>query len=135
MEANGTNVVLNASTGSFTWFVNSTDFRLRFIVTDSSNNSVSIAPIVRLCNCLNGATCNASTTNPLVESLNNLLAYGECTCKPGFVGGLCETSVSYCSEEPCFAGVNCTDNIVNATADCDKCPTGYIGDGRKCYGE
>ena len=89
---------------------------------------------MRLCYCLNGGACDLSVENSLFVELNNLLTIGECTCKPGFSGAFCQTKVSYCLEAPCFEGVNCTDNFVAERADCNPCPTGYIGDGRKCYG-
>ena len=134
IQANGTELTVDPTTGNVTWFINSTDFRLRYVVTDSNNNSASLSPTVTLCNCRNGGTCNPATTNTLVESTNNLLIYGECTCLSGFSGAFCQTSVTYCLQEPCFEGVNCTDNITTQSADCDPCPTGYIGDGRKCFG-
>ena len=133
-EANGTTLEVDPITGNVTWFVNSTDFRIRFVVKDSSNNTAMLAPTVRLCYCLNGGACNASVENTKHDHLNNLLSFGECTCKSGFTDAFCQTSVSYCLEDPCFEGVNCTDNVTTQHADCDPCPTGYVGDGRKCYG-
>ena len=134
VEVNGTTLSVDPKTGNVTWFVNSTDFRLKYVVTDSNNNSASMSPSVTLCNCRNGGTCNPAVANPLFETTNNLLTYGDCTCKSGFKGAFCQTQVSYCSQDPCFEGVNCTDNYTTESADCDPCPAGYIGDGRKCYG-
>ena len=134
IEANGTTLSVDPNTGNVTWFVNSTDFRLKYVVTDSNNNSASLSPTVTLCNCRNGGTCNPAVANPLFESRNTLLTYGDCTCRPGSTGAFCEEQVSYCLENPCFEGVNCTDNFTSESADCDPCPAGYIGDGRKCYG-
>ncbi len=128
-------MVVDPNTGNFTWLVNSNDFKLTFVVTDASNNSARFSPFVNLCYCLNGGACDISTANTIETTTNNLLQYGECTCKPGFIGGFCQNNISYCVEDPCFEGVNCTDNFVNGTADCESCPTGYIGDGRKCFGE
>ena len=133
-EANGTTLEVDPLTGNVTWFVNSTDFRIRFIVMDSNNNTAMLAPTVRLCYCLNGGACNASVENTKYDQLNNLLSFGECSCMAGFTDAFCQTSVSYCLEDPCFEGVNCTDNATTQHADCDPCPTGYEGDGRKCFG-
>ena len=134
IETNGTSLSVDPSKGNVTWFVNSTDFRLKYIVTDSNNNSASLSPTVTLCYCLNGGTCNPAVANSLFESANNLLVYGECTCPSGFTGAFCQNSISYCTQDPCFEGVNCTDNFTSQSAVCDPCPTGYIGDGRKCFG-
>ena len=134
IEANGTVVNVDSSTGNVTWFINSTDFRLKYVVTDSNNNSASLSPIVNLCNCRNGGTCNPSEPNVLFESTNNFMTYGDCTCRSGFSGAFCQESVDYCFQEPCYEGVNCTNNATTQSADCGLCPTGYIGDGRKCYG-
>ena len=134
IEANGTEPVVDSATGNVTLFINSTDFRLRYVVTDSHNNSASLSPTVTLCNCQNGGTCDPSTANTLFYSTNNLLIYGECTCQPGFEGAFCQSAISYCSQYPCFEGVNCTDNYTSHTAVCGPCPAGLIGDGSKCYG-
>ena len=134
IEANGTELTVDSKTGNVTWFINSTDFRLKYLVTDSNNNSASLSPTVTLCNCRNGGACNPAVANILFESTNNLLIYGECTCLSGFAGAFCQTPVNYCLQEPCFEGVNCSNNATTQSADCDSCPTGYIGDGRKCYG-
>ena len=133
INTNGTSVTMDPATGSFTWFVNSSDFRLNFIVQDS-NGVVNFAPSITLCYCLNNATCNISSVNQLANSTNNLLTYGECTCLPGYDGAFCQDSASLCEGSPCFDTVNCTDNFANMSADCGPCPTGYIGDGRKCFG-
>ena len=117
-----------------TWFVNSTDFRLKYVVVDSNNNSASLSPTVTLCNCQNGGACNPLVANTLFESTNNLLIYGECTCPAGFADAFCQNPISYCTQDPCFEGVNCTDNFTSQSAVCDPCPLGYIGDGRKCFG-
>ena len=134
IEANGTELTVDSKKGNVTWFINSTDFRLKYVVTDSNNNSASLSPTVTLCNCRNGGSCNPATANTQFESTNNLLIYGECTCLSGFSDAFCQTPVTYCSQEPCFEGVNCTNNATTQSADCDPCPTGYFGDGRKCFG-
>ena len=134
IEANGTEPVVDPATGTVTLLINSTDFRLKYIVTDSNNNSAALSPTVTLCNCQNGGKCNSSVANTLFESTNNLLTYGECTCAPGFEGAFCQNKISYCMQDPCFEGVNCTDNFTSQSAVCDPCPSGYIGGGRKCYG-
>ena len=133
IEANGTEPVVDSKSGNVTWFINSTDFRLKYVITDSNNNSASLSPTVTMCNCRNGGVCNPSVANTLFDSTNNLLNYGECKCQSGFTGAFCQTPVSYCLQKPCFEGVSCT-NVTSQSADCGSCPTGYIGDGRKCYG-
>ncbi len=135
VEANGTSVNVDSKTGNFTWLVSSKDFKLTYVVKDAGNNSATLSPFVNLCYCLNDATCDITVANTLETTQNNLLQYGECTCKPGFIGGFCQNNISYCVNDPCFEGVECRDNFVNSTADCASCPSGYIGDGRKCFGE
>ena len=134
IQANGTELTVDPTTGNVTWFINSTDFRLRYVVTDSNNNSVALSPTVTLCNCRNGGACNPAVANALFETTNNLLKYGDCSCVSGFSDAFCQTVVSYCVQRPCFEGVNCTDNVTSQSADCGPCPTGYTGNGRQCYG-
>eukprot|EP00794_Sanderia_malayensis_P020653 gene20653-22694_t len=131
--ANGTTVVVNSSTGFVQWFVNGTNFRLKYIVRDSNNRTGTLSPFVNYCHCLNGASCNSTKLNTLAPITNTLLQYGTCTCLTGYTGAFCQNRISYCEEDPCFEGVNCTENFANLTADCAPCPEGYIGDGRKCY--
>ena len=134
VETNGTNVEVDPISGNVTWNINSTDFRLKFLVTDSNNNTAALSPTVTLCYCLNNALCNSSISNEITQPLNNLLTYAACTCTSGFTGAFCQESISYCLEDPCFEGVNCTNNVTTRSAVCDSCPTGYEGDGRKCFG-
>ena len=132
--ANGTSLNIDKHTGQFTWFVNSNNFRLTFKVVDSNNGTASISPIVQLCYCLNGGVCNPSVVNEEARTVNNLLTYEDCICPLGHVGAYCEEKIEFCLEDPCFEGVNCTNNATALSADCGPCPYGYVGDGRKCAG-
>ena len=133
-EANGTSLSLNSATGYVEWFVNSSSFSVKFTVKDENNLAAILVPNIRLCYCLNSGSCDFGTENSVEDAPNNALSYGECSCPSNVTGGFCQTSVPPCEVEPCFVGVICTNNNVNRTADCGPCPTGYTGDGRKCYG-
>ena len=64
--------------------------------------------------------------------------YDQCLCKVGFEGQHCEIVLDPCKDNPCFPGVNCTNNFTipeSPSADCDPCPSGFDGDGRKCFGK
>lgn len=63
--------------------------------------------------------------------------YKRCLCLTGFTGVHCEQDFYPCSANPCFPGVNCTNNMtdpLDRKAECGLCPSGFEGDGQKCVG-
>eukprot|EP00794_Sanderia_malayensis_P002636 gene2636-3050_t len=134
VEATGIVAVSNSTSGNFSLQVNSTDFTLKFIVRDGRGLATQFIPAIRLCYCLNGSSCNTSVENSLASSSNVYLTYAKCNCKYGLKGSFCQyIDRDYCGMHPCFPGVNCTNNVINEVAECDRCPLGYVGDGRNCY--
>lgn len=57
-----------------------------------------------------------------------------CTCDEGWVGdGATCSDADGCTGNPCFAGVQCTDEPAPGTGfSCGACPDGYEGDGQIC---
>eukprot|EP00794_Sanderia_malayensis_P014697 gene14697-16223_t len=130
VEATGIVAVSNSTSGNFSLQVNSTDFTLKFIVRDERGLATQFIPAIRLCYCLNGSSCNTSVENSLASSSNVYLTYAKCNCKYGLKGSFCQyIDRDYCGMHPCFPGVNCTNNVINEVAECDRCPLGYVGDG------
>ena len=131
--ASGTDVDVQPETGFVTWHVKSARFSLTFVAVDSNGNSASVTPKVTLCYCLNGGYCNASKVNRFVQAANSQVTYADCQCQTGYSGAFCQTVTNFCEEDPCFEGVNCTNNYTIGKGVCDDCPKNYTGDGRNCY--
>ena len=70
----------------------------------------------------------------MVQTTNTQVEYAECSCKIGCSGHFCQTVRNFCEENPCFEGVNCTNNYTIGQGVCEACPKNYAGDGRRCYG-
>ncbi len=136
LEATGISAEIDSKHGNFSLYVNSTVFTLKFLVRDENNLFAGLSPNMRLCYCLNGSSCNVTEENPFATSPNFNLFYGKCNCKVGFTGQFCQyKDYDYCKYNPCYPGVNCTNNNATSNADCGPCPEGYFGDGRACEGK
>ena len=55
-----------------------------------------------------------------------------CVCNAGFTGKHCDVPITSCSDDSCFPGVPCTENINSIS--CGSCPSGFTGDGKNCIG-
>ena len=71
-----------------------------------------------------------------LENTNVYLNNPLCLCPTGYTGTFCDKLIDACIADPCFSGVNCTNTVENKTytAVCSGCPSGYSGNGRKCFG-
>ncbi len=70
--------------------------------------------------CGSNATCNPATY--------------ACSCNAGYEGdGENCQDINGCADDPCFAGVTCSDVAAPGTGyTCGACPAGYEGDGESC---
>lgn len=108
-----------------------------FIVTDSSNSSSELRPLIRLCSCQNGGNCVED--NDVQRQLDSGVRFIvlSCACPVGLTGNFCESDVDACVEynDPCFPGVICNNvplSIDKNGYTCGPCPSGYHGDGANC---
>ncbi|XP_078352119.1 mucin-like protein [Oculina patagonica] len=122
---------------NFTWNVTSSDkVKFTFIATDEFNASVISTPTVKMCSCRNGGQCVAPELGDELNDDSKFIVQG-CTCAAGYTGRFCESDIDACSfnGNPCFRGVNCTDQPAPADTTgftCGPCPSGYSGDGIQC---
>jgi len=129
-----------SSTGgllNFTWNVTSSErVKFTFIATDEFNASVSSIPTIKMCACENGGQCVAPELGDKLNNDSKFIVQG-CTCAAGYTGRFCENDIDACTfnGNPCFTGVNCTDQPPPANITgfiCGPCPSGYFGDGLEC---
>lgn len=111
-----------------------------FIVTDSSNSSSELRPLIRLCACQNGGNCfeDDDVQRQLDSGVRFIVL--SCGCPVGLTGQFCESNVDACVEnnDPCFPGVECTNipfSVNQAGYTCGPCPSGYHGNGATCNGK
>ena len=58
-----------------------------------------------------------------------------CECSSGYDGANCSNDLDSCADNPCYAGVTCTDQSPPSTKYvCDNCPSGFAGNGIICKG-
>ncbi|XP_035660212.1 uncharacterized protein LOC118404934 [Branchiostoma floridae] len=127
---------INPVTGSLSWRPTSIlPVQLEIVAKDDKGASSSSYPMVKLCDCRNGGTCNFVT----VDFTGEINPVGQfqvvtCSCPEAYAGEFCEADKNECEEDPCYPGVVCTDNVAPAAGfTCGPCPSGLDGTGEKCY--
>ncbi|XP_062852425.1 neurogenic locus notch homolog protein 1-like [Trichomycterus rosablanca] len=102
-------------------------------VSDSTSSTLLI-PVLQICNCLNGGSCQYQS---IAEShLQGRFQVVGCLCPPGFSGRYCGNRTDVCKGKPCFAGVNCISQKEANSFSCGECPHPTVsGDkqGYKCF--
>ncbi|XP_066930439.1 fibrillin-2-like isoform X6 [Clytia hemisphaerica] len=124
--------MIDEKTGTFQFTPQFANETVLFNVVDYIGNAGTFNPKILYCYCLNGGTCIDNVQSELVLNVN----YKTCLCPGGFTGSNCETNLQPCLDIPCFPDVKCTNNLTDPTApvaQCDPCPPGFEGDGRKCF--
>ncbi|XP_078573326.1 uncharacterized protein LOC144860112 [Branchiostoma floridae x Branchiostoma japonicum] len=118
----------------FSWTPTSAAFVVvEFTVTDDMGASSISVPDVTVCACENGGICDFDGVTDRVEGF----ALAVCVCPTGFSGATCQTDVDACEGNPCFQGVECTDQPAPLAPGqpgytCGACPFEMVGNGESC---
>ncbi|XP_077996691.1 uncharacterized protein LOC144449999 [Glandiceps talaboti] len=125
---------IDANTGVLNWTPSTTDFvDLGIVATDGKAIS-QIKPIVQLCKCENGGTCNFGSRVNGSDEVNSKFKVVTCDCPPAYSGDFCDNDYDACQDDPCYHDVTCTDLPAPKTGyECGDCPSGLTGDGEKCF--
>ncbi|XP_070537259.1 fibrillin-2-like [Ptychodera flava] len=106
---------------------------ISIIVTDTLA-STAVVLQVKVCDCQNGGSCNYNISVEGSDLVNDKFEVVTCDCPPGYTGDFCQDDYDACADNPCFPGVNCTDDKAPSIGfECGECPTGLIGNGTKCF--
>uniref|UniRef100_A0A3Q1BQA9 Uncharacterized protein n=1 Tax=Amphiprion ocellaris TaxID=80972 RepID=A0A3Q1BQA9_AMPOC len=119
------------SDGYLTWTPLSTQpVQLTIQVSDKLTSSL-FTPILRVCNCLNGGTCQYDS---IAEShQQGKFQVVGCLCPKGFSGTFCGNTTDICRGKPCFRGVQCQSESEPGHFTCGACPGTAISIGKEGY--
>ncbi|XP_047458169.1 fibrillin-1 [Mugil cephalus] len=117
--------------GYLTWTPLSTEpVQLTVKVSDKLTSSL-FTPILRVCNCLNGGTCQRDS---IVENhQKGKFQVVGCLCPKGFSGKSCENTTDICRGKPCFRGVRCQPKSEPGQFTCGECPKNTVSQGKEGY--
>ncbi|XP_031434910.1 mucin-4-like [Clupea harengus] len=104
--------------------------RLSVLVSDHMSSSL-LVPVLQVCACLNGGTCQYSTITQ--NHLQGKFQVVGCLCPRGFSGALCGNSTDVCKGKPCFPGVDCSSPRYSDSFSCAACPHPTVSSGRPGY--
>ncbi|MCI4376615.1 hypothetical protein PGIGA_G00190420 [Pangasianodon gigas] len=99
-------------------------------VSDHMSSSLLI-PILQLCSCLNGGTCQYQSVAE--NHLQGKFQVAACLCPPGFGGRYCGNRTDVCKGKPCFPGVDCISQQEGDSFSCGECPPPTVSNGRQGY--
>ncbi|XP_060727479.1 mucin-like protein [Tachysurus vachellii] len=99
-------------------------------VSDHMSSSLLI-PILQLCSCLNGGTCQYQSVAE--NHLQGKFQVVGCLCPPGFGGQYCGNRTNVCKGQPCFPGVDCYSQTEGDSFSCGKCPSTTVSNGKEGY--
>ncbi|XP_008274757.1 fibrillin-1 [Stegastes partitus] len=122
---------LGSGDGYLTWTpVNTQPVQLTIQVSDKLTSSL-FTPILRVCDCLNGGTCQYDS---IAEShlLGKFQVVG-CLCPKGFSGTYCGNTTDICRGKPCFRGVQCRSEPEPDQFTCGECPDTFVSNGKEGY--
>ncbi|KAI7806067.1 hypothetical protein IRJ41_025875, partial [Triplophysa rosa] len=104
------------------------------IQVSDQTSSTMISPVLQLCNCLNGGSCQY---NSVVENyLQGKFQVVGCLCPEGFSGKYCGDKTDVCKGKPCFPGVECFRQKEPDSFTCGQCPFPTVYQdkpGYKCF--
>ncbi|XP_026791522.3 mucin-like protein isoform X2 [Pangasianodon hypophthalmus] len=99
-------------------------------VSDHMSSSLLI-PILQLCSCLNGGTCQYQSVAE--NHLQGKFQVAGCLCPPGFGGRYCGNRTDVCKGKPCFPGVDCIIQQEGDSFSCGECPPPTVSNDRQGY--
>nr|XP_061835732.1 mucin-like protein [Nerophis lumbriciformis] len=122
---------IGSGDGYLSWRPLGTDpVQLTIKVTDRLSSSL-FTPILRICNCLNGGTCQYdSVTENHLQGKFQVLG---CLCLKGFSGKFCGTVADPCIGKPCYRGVQCQSESHPKDFTCRQCPDNTVTNGKQGY--
>ncbi|XP_067277091.1 uncharacterized protein si:ch73-105b23.6 [Pseudorasbora parva] len=129
-----TRVTIGSSDGILVWSPSGIQpLNLTIQVSDQTSSSV-ITPVLQLCNCMNGGSCqyNSVAENLLLGKFQVVA----CLCPPGFSGKYCDNRTDVCKGKPCFPGVECIRQREPDLFTCGQCPPPTVykdQQGYKCF--
>nr|XP_040035340.1 fibrillin-1 isoform X2 [Gasterosteus aculeatus aculeatus] len=117
--------------GLLTWTPLTTQpVQLTVMVSDQLSSSL-FTPILRVCNCLNGGSCQYdSVTENHQKGTFQVVA---CLCPKGFSGKFCGQVADVCRGQPCFRGVRCRRDPEPGQFTCEGCPDNTFPAGKEGY--
>uniref|UniRef100_A0A3Q3J623 Uncharacterized protein n=1 Tax=Monopterus albus TaxID=43700 RepID=A0A3Q3J623_MONAL len=119
------------SDGYLTWTPLSTQpVQLTIRISDELTSSL-LTPILQVCNCFNGGTCQYDSIAENHQK-GKFQVVG-CLCPKGFSGVFCGNISDVCQGKPCFRGVNCKSDLKPDQFTCGVCPNNTFSMGKEGY--
>ncbi|KAK7901518.1 hypothetical protein WMY93_018287 [Mugilogobius chulae] len=123
-------VTLNEN-GMLSWTpLSTTAVQIQLKISDSSSTTLFV-PTIKLCNCVNGGTCQYDT--PTQSQLLGKFLIVACLCPNGFGGAFCEKRTNVCNGLPCYPGVACVPLNTAGDFSCGPCPNNTVANGKEGY--
>ncbi|XP_028325378.1 fibrillin-1 isoform X3 [Gouania willdenowi] len=117
--------------GFLSWTpVSTRPVQLTIRVSDRLTSSV-FTPILRVCNCLNGGTCQYDSVAE--NHLKGKFQVVGCLCTKGFSGRFCGNVTDVCRGRPCYRGVPCHSKPQPDQFTCGECPGNTVSNGKMGY--
>ncbi|XP_029962393.1 fibrillin-1 [Salarias fasciatus] len=122
---------IGSGDGYLTWTPLSTQpVQITIRVRDQFTSSL-FTPILRVCGCLNGGTCQYDS---IAENhLKGRFQVVGCLCPEGFSGTFCGNTTNVCRGKPCYRGVKCRSNSEPSQFTCGQCPDNTVSKGMEGY--
>ncbi|XP_039639005.1 mucin-like protein [Perca fluviatilis] len=122
---------IGSGDGILTWTPLTTQpVQLTIKVRDKLTSSL-FTPILHVCNCLNGGSCQYdSITNNYQQGTFQVVG---CLCPKGFSGKFCGKTADICQGKPCFRGVQCKSESKPGQFTCGECPNNTVSGGKQGY--
>ncbi|XP_049927762.1 mucin-like protein [Epinephelus moara] len=122
---------IGSGDGFLTWTPLTTQpVQLTIRVSDELTSSL-FTPILRVCNCLNGGTCQYDSIAENHQQ-GKFQVVG-CLCPKEFNGKFCGNTADVCRGKPCFRGVQCQSESEPDHFTCGECPNNTVSGGKQGY--
>ncbi|XP_060896663.1 mucin-like protein [Labrus mixtus] len=122
---------IGSGDGLLSWTPLSTQpVQLTIRVSDELSSSL-FTPVLRVCNCLNGGTCQYDSVTE--NHLHGKFQVVGCLCPEGFSGKFCGSAADVCRGRPCFRGVQCRSGSKAGRFTCGECPGNMVSEGEQGY--